>query len=541
MGVEAGEGSHAPDRGSPPARDSAPPPGVGILKLKVEHRSICFDTTADGNPGPHEGATVTLQPATGATRTETSGADGIATFVDVPAGLYTATVTQTGYVSGSASGVVNADTVNEDRAEIEIDRGTTLICDRQHTPKPTGAPTVNGLSLIFWHDAFMIWVREAAWLLFLVLLILFTIIAAVNLALSLHWHPGIAGFCLPVTLFGVVAFLITIIFGEIPGIISMVLAGLAWLAMIGLTIASVAGVPGLLPLDFVWFPVVCGMWTSFFIFLIPRMNYRIEVDWPYLFLFPIPSVVVALVLYLVMVYVPEPNMIIDGGLQALAVILCIVFAFIFGLVGGLTGHCFRNDGAVDPYTANPTKRLLPFAGDRYCVQGNRGYFSHYESTGQERCYDFAVPEGSHVLAIDEGHVIEFREDKTGSAYDGSGNNTANYIYVQHRDGTIAHYLHLKQGGITAVNRVLVENSTSLDSVVYRSDIHVHAGQVLAEAGSTGISRFPHIHLGVYDRSGRSVGLEFKDADVQRHGGRCYTFRKYMSQNTDNGSITLRTP
>jgi hypothetical protein len=476
----------------------------------VKHLSVCWDSVASGAAQAHAGATVTLRPASGAPLVAPSDANGLARFERVPEGNFNVDVTAADYTPGSAAGSVAAGATARPTVEIQLFNGPggTVVCSRQHTPRPANPPTVSALPAIFWHDNFMIVIREIAWLLFMLLMVVFLVIAIVNAAMSLHMHPGVAGFALPAVCFAALAFLTHIIFGMIPGVIMMVLAGAAWLVLVGLTIAAAAamagGTPVMLPLDFVWFPVLCGMWTSFFVFLPIRMDYGIETHMRYLLLFPIPALVV-------------------------------------GLVGGLSGHVFKNDGAVDPYTAHHVKMSLPFAGARYCVQGNRGYFSHYTDYNQERCYDFAVPTGSNVLAIEEGHVIEFRDDKDGSAFDGSGNTDANYIYVAHKDGSFARYLHLMKDGISSLNPVLVANSTSPDATVYHSDVHVHAGQALAKAGSTGISRFPHIHLGLYAAAGpraAALGLEFKDADVQRHGGRCYTFRQYLSSNPDNGPISV---
>lgn len=535
--MERGEPTRSPrPRRSPPA--PAPRPGIGTIEVTVKHRSLCWDSVASGESQLHPGATVTLRPPSGGPRTATSDANGLARFENVPSGAFTVEATATNYSTSSVSGTLAPGGTERPTIEIDLQVGLGVICTRQHTPRPSGSPTISDLPPMFWHDNVMIWIREVAWLLFMVLMVVFLVIAIANAAIPLRWNPGIGGFALPVVCFAVVAYLTAIIFGELAGIITMVLAGLAWLALIGITIATAAGVPGLLPLDFVWFPVLCGMWTSFFVFLPIRMSYRIEHDWPYLFLFPIPAIVVGMVLFLVMVYVPEPNLLTDGGVVALCTILCVVFCFVFGLVGGLTGHVFKNDGAVEPYTVH-AKLSLPFAGTRYCVQGNRGWFSHYASSTQERCYDFAVPPGTHVLAIQEGHVIRFHDDKDGSAYDGSGNNDANYIYVEHQDGSRAHYLHLQKDGISSINPVLVANSWGPAELRF-CDVHVHAGQLLALAGSTGISRFPHIHLGLYGGpgGGTELGLEFKDADVQRHGGRCFTFRKYQSDNVDHGPAQI---
>jgi len=55
-----------------------------------------------------------------------------------------------------------------------------------------------------------------------------------------------------------------------------------------------------------------------------------------------------------------------------------------------------------------------------------------------------------------------------------------------------------------------------------------------------MSRFPHIHLGMYDgpEGFNGLGLEFNDASVMRHSGRCFTFRPYTSDNVNRGPIAI---
>jgi hypothetical protein len=92
--------------------------------------------------------------------------------------------------------------------------------------------------------------------------------------------------------------------------------------------------------------------------------------------------------------------------------------------------------------------------------------------------------------------------------------------------------------VRQLNNVLLTNSTPSGDSEYTSNVHVHAGQAIGLAGSTGMSRFPHIHLGLYDGA-RNVGLVFRDGDTQRHGGKCYTFRLYKADGLDLGLMSLR--
>lgn len=555
--MECGEGSVCPGSSPPPPAPAPPPaPITGTVEITVMIEALCWDTFAEGNTTdsadrPLQMATVWLQPATGAVQSAITNGNGLASFAAVPVGNATIRAEKAA-VPGAAGQPPQEEGFQDARDTVTVVGGanatktvkmrrTNLGCTRKHTAPPSNAPTITVMPAMFWHSNVMIWIREVAWLLFLVAMIVFTVLAVLNVALSMHWSPVWAGFALPALCFAAVGYLTMVLFGELAGYPTIIAAGLAWLALIGLTIASALGVPGMPPLDYVWFPPLCGCWLSFFVALPIRASFEVEHDVGKDLLFAIPSVVIGVVLFLVLVYAPEPDLLLDPGGVAGYLLLCILLCFIFGLVGGFSGHVFGNDGKVEPYTARPRRVKLPFAGERYCVQGNRGWFSHYASTGQERCYDFAVPEGTPVLAVEEGHVISFHEFNIGSRFDGSdGNREANQIYVRHRDGTVARYLHLKQNGVTEAGGVLIANSTrhgTAPAITYTSDVHVHAGQVLALAGTTGISRFPHIHFGVYDGA-TPVGIEFSDASVQRHGGRCFTFRAYLSDNPNNGPTSL---
>jgi len=237
-----------------------------------------------------------------------------------------------------------------------------------------------------------------------------------------------------------------------------------------------------------------------------------------------------------------------------------------GGFAGLLGHCFVNDGKIaEPTPWGHTDLLLPYAGERYCVQGHRGFISHftwrqsYTPTaggparerwrgGEEFSYDFSVPLGSPVLAVKAGHIIRFKEDRDGSVRE--GNSIANYVYVKHQDGTVAHYLHIKKNGFREVNPtiqplgVATADPDGADRNYFTTDVHVHAGQVLAAAGHTGISMFPHIHFTVERAGGAAVDgnkcipVKFADADCARHDGRCFSMRLYKSDNVDRGPVQL---
>jgi hypothetical protein len=503
---------------------------------------VCWDTTPDGLPAPHEGATVRVT-AGSVTRTGTTDRDGTVTLEELPTGSCSVEVSATGYRSAgpfnetiSAGGTAMLNT----SIELAPNTGSTgrTVCSRQHTSPPPGVPTPGFLPPIFWHSAFMIVIREIAWLVLLACLIVFLTVASVDMADNGRTDWSVGGFCLPAMLLAAVAYLTHIIFGELVGIPTIVVAGLAWLAMIGLTIAAALGALPMLPINLVWFPSLCGMWVCFFVWLAIRFDtFEVEKQWFFILFYALVSVAIAMPLFFVLAFFTAPALWARADEMGGFAVLVFIVSYVGGIVSAAAGHVINNDHNLAQFTPHGDPKLLPYAGYHYCVQGTRGWFSHFRI--EELCYDFAVPEGTHVLAIEEGHVIEWRDYNEHSLYDSNTSNDANRIYVEHRDGSVARYLHLKKDGVRAINPVLLANSRDTGGGNYVSDVHVHAGQILGLAGSTGMSRFPHIHLGMYSRDGaRKLGLTFRDASVGRHGGKCYTFRAYQSDNADRRSIAI---
>lgn len=104
-----------------------------------------------------------------------------------------------------------------------------------------------------------------------------------------------------------------------------------------------------------------------------------------------------------------------------------------------------------------------------------------------------------VLAAAPGTLIEKRDgafDRQCS-WDNAPDN-ANYVIILHSDGTIARYLHLKQGSVTN----LPIGTT------------IAAGQALGKVGSSGISTGPHLHFEV--RATNAVNA----ATIEPHTGAC---------------------
>lgn len=152
--------------------------------------------------------------------------------------------------------------------------------------------------------------------------------------------------------------------------------------------------------------------------------------------------------------------------------------------------------------------LLPWPGGRThrCVQGNMGFVSHKRGGWDQHSFDFAMPVGSPVLAARAGKVI-----KVDVTHHGQGKHKpANVIYVRHADGTVASYVHLKQGG-------------SLVSLGQQ----VEQGQLIGLSGNVGPSLLPHLHFMVEGLDGRSLPTWFDDVSGE---GVPRSFRRYTSHN-----------
>lgn len=122
---------------------------------------------------------------------------------------------------------------------------------------------------------------------------------------------------------------------------------------------------------------------------------------------------------------------------------------------------------------------LPFlkGADIYVSQGYHGETSHKGLSAY--AVDFPVPVGTPVYAAREGIVV----GSEGSSNLGGGTpeyrKFANYVIIEHIDGTMGNYYHLKQGGAVAVIGQKVAK-----------------GDLIGYSGNTGYSSGPHLHFSV---------------------------------------------
>ena len=144
----------------------------------------------------------------------------------------------------------------------------------------------------------------------------------------------------------------------------------------------------------------------------------------------------------------------------------------------------------NPTISNPLKGFShPLKGQGPLTQGWNTDFSHNGSSAY--AMDFDAFFGAPVYAMRSGTVIKvishFADD---GRNDPAWANKANLVYIDHGNGYVSRYLHLKQS-----------------SVVVREGDRVNAGQKIAEQGNSGWSTDSHLHVAVHNAQGHSVPFE----------------------------------
>lgn len=116
--------------------------------------------------------------------------------------------------------------------------------------------------------------------------------------------------------------------------------------------------------------------------------------------------------------------------------------------------------------------------------------------------DFKMPEGTEICAAREGQVISVQSGFSQGGNDPALGDKANYVQIQHSDGSIGRYLHLRRDGVT----VKVGDS-------------VQRGQVIGYSGNTGWSTDPHLHFDVIVPKGeqgfRTVAFQLRTGKQAR--------------------------
>ncbi|KCW99567.1 M23 family metallopeptidase [Xanthomonas arboricola] len=146
--------------------------------------------------------------------------------------------------------------------------------------------------------------------------------------------------------------------------------------------------------------------------------------------------------------------------------------------------------------AHPLQQVryqLPFRDAPIQVdQGFGGTFSHNDASNWY-AVDFALPQGTAVLAAREGTVMEVRRDVTEGGPHDQAAGAGNLVRVLHADGSMAIYAHLAP-----------------DGVAVRPGQMVRIGERLGASGSTGFSTAPHLHFSLQRNADmRLISLPFR--------------------------------
>jgi hypothetical protein len=132
------------------------------------------------------------------------------------------------------------------------------------------------------------------------------------------------------------------------------------------------------------------------------------------------------------------------------------------------------------------------------MQGFHGYLSHKEDLAFS--IDYRCKEGTPITASKSGRVWAIREDSDKGCPDPSCVEDANYVILDHGDGTYSEYYHLRELG------ALVEPGEQ-----------VCAGQVIGLCGNTGFSSGPHLHFALTDSTRHTVPVRIWEARERGYG------------------------
>jgi murein DD-endopeptidase MepM/ murein hydrolase activator NlpD len=165
----------------------------------------------------------------------------------------------------------------------------------------------------------------------------------------------------------------------------------------------------------------------------------------------------------------------------------------------------------------------------------QGYNGRYSHNGWTRySVDFGMNIGTSICAARDGIVVAVKQDSNLGGRSSRYRFYANYIIIQHEDGTFAEYMHLKKNG----------------SVVKNGDA-VKAGEIIGFSGNTGWSRGPHLHFMVFksrylsyetlptmfvSESGALVELEIKKTYFSYHN----RINNQIIEETSSNQITSET-
>lgn len=171
-----------------------------------------------------------------------------------------------------------------------------------------------------------------------------------------------------------------------------------------------------------------------------------------------------------------------------------------------------------PAPQGPRIYNLPYPGGMsfdVCQGNNHPGWTHVGLAAY--AWDFCMPVGTPVLAARGGTVIAVRQNSNIGGWGAKFADDANYVVIDHGDGSSGLYMHLMLNGA----RVKVGDK-------------VQTGQLIAYSGNTGWTSAPHLHFMVMktaqdDDYTQSVPVLF--TDVASNGGLPLEDNSYVSGNS----------
>jgi murein DD-endopeptidase MepM/ murein hydrolase activator NlpD len=142
---------------------------------------------------------------------------------------------------------------------------------------------------------------------------------------------------------------------------------------------------------------------------------------------------------------------------------------------------------------------LPYSsGKSYRVsQGYNGEYSHFGA--DQYAIDWRMPLGTAVHAARGGIVVGVKNDSNLGGDDSKYDWDANYVLIQHSDGTLGQYVHLLKGG----SKLKVGQ-------------RVETGDFIGLSGNTGHSTGPHLHFSVFKakdgKHRQTIPIRYKTSD-----------------------------
>lgn len=134
-------------------------------------------------------------------------------------------------------------------------------------------------------------------------------------------------------------------------------------------------------------------------------------------------------------------------------------------------------GRLNPNYDSNYLYALPYARGK-AYQLTQGFNGEHTHKGQSAyALDFKMDEGTRVHAMREGTIVSIEDKQTEHGFSPEFSDKSNHIIIQHDDGTMAMYGHLKPHGV----------KVRLGQKVYK---HTFIGL----SGNTGYSSGPHLHV-----------------------------------------------